>query len=75
VFDRWRYHNHAYGRGGIAHQGHSGQMHWTNPQTGVVVACFGAVLAASAQHAWTNPLLLRMAEAIDAAISGQAPPD
>jgi CubicO group peptidase (beta-lactamase class C family) len=73
VYKDWRYHNHCYTRGqGMVHQGHSGQMLWTNPTTGTLVACFGSVLHPNGQEQWTARLQLFMAEQIDRYLVEQA---
>jgi len=62
----YNYHNQSYSKGGaIAHQGHSGQMLWADPASGVVVACFGSTTTPGGGNAWSRQAYLRVAEAVD----------
>jgi len=66
VYRDYCYHNQSYSKGSaLAHQGHSGQMLWTNPTTGTIVACFGSITHPGGQDRWSGRVQLLMAEAID----------
>ncbi|MBL8796342.1 MAG: beta-lactamase family protein [Planctomycetia bacterium] len=62
----YRYRNQSYSKGGaIAHQGHSGQMLWVNPASGVIVATFGSTTTPSGGTSWSRQVYLLAAETID----------
>jgi hypothetical protein len=59
-------HNQSHSKdGAIVHQGHSGQMLWVRPESGMIVSTFGSTTTPEGGHPWTRPAYLWAAEAIE----------